>query len=203
MIDWKKLCEESHQIAKEKGWHDTPRSFDGDIALMHEELSEALSDYRNHKGLTETYYEVSFSEGGVSFSNVLSGEELDKLGATAGTTLKSAKPCGIPTELADLIIRIAQYCGTNGVDLAGGIEKRKNTHFYNHRWLESFESFIRRAHQGLSLVDEDSDQDAWFAQVVILVQAFCQQHNIDLERAIVDKAAFNRTRPHRHGNKKI
>ncbi len=43
-----KFIAECHDIAKVKGWWDTPRS-DGElIALMHSELSEALEAMRNH-----------------------------------------------------------------------------------------------------------------------------------------------------------
>jgi NTP pyrophosphatase (non-canonical NTP hydrolase) len=50
------------------------------------------------------------------------------------------KPCGIPTELADCIIRILDFCGKN---------------------------------------------------------------NIDIEDALIKKIEFNKTRPHRHGGKKL
>jgi len=44
----KKFIDESHKIAKEKGWWDWKRN-DGElIALMHSELSEALEAMRNH-----------------------------------------------------------------------------------------------------------------------------------------------------------
>ena len=41
------LSEEIHQTAKDKGWHDEPRSFGDLIALCHSELSEALEAYRS------------------------------------------------------------------------------------------------------------------------------------------------------------
>lgn len=47
----------AHQIAIDKGWYEEPRSFGDVIALMHSELSEALEDYRNGRGLREIYYE--------------------------------------------------------------------------------------------------------------------------------------------------
>lgn len=31
------------------------------------------------------------------------------------------KPCGIPIELADAVIRIAQYCGSTGIDLNNAV----------------------------------------------------------------------------------
>lgn len=59
---------------------------------------------------------------------------------TAEVYLEGEKPCGIPTELADVVIRIADMCGYYG---------------------------------------------------------------IDLKRAVRQKMEYNRTRPHKHGNKVI
>lgn len=75
-----KLMKESNETAKKKGWWDEERNFCEIIALCHSELSEILEDYRDGKSFTEIFYT---SEG---------------------------KPCGIPTEVADLLIRVADMC---------------------------------------------------------------------------------------------
>jgi NTP pyrophosphatase (non-canonical NTP hydrolase) len=45
-----KLCEEAFQTAKEKGWHEKPRSFGEFISLVHAEVSEALEADRRNEG---------------------------------------------------------------------------------------------------------------------------------------------------------
>lgn len=87
-----------HNNAKEHGWHDQPRSFGEHVALCHSELSEALEEYRNGHGLTETYY------------------------------AEDGKPEGVPSELADVIIRVLDMCALYGIDIESVLMEK---HRYN------------------------------------------------------------------------
>lgn len=45
------------------------------------------------------------------------------------------KPCGIPVELADVLIRIFDFCGQNGINIQSALEKKmkyNKTRPYRH-----------------------------------------------------------------------
>ena len=108
---------EAHQNAISKGWWEEDRSFGELIALMHSELSEALEDYRNGYKPTESYYEyknVHFTER----------EKENALNQYFWVNDAEFKLCGIPSELADVVIRIFDTCGRYGIDLEKAIAEK-------------------------------------------------------------------------------
>jgi NTP pyrophosphatase (non-canonical NTP hydrolase) len=73
------------------------------------EVSEAWEEYRANRKGNETYYET------------------DKNG--------NQKPLGIPTELADVVIRVMDTCEVLGIDLQSAIEEKhkyNSTRAYRH-----------------------------------------------------------------------
>jgi len=96
---WQK---EIHEYAKAKGWwdEDKPRSF-GDLCMLFvTEIAEAYEEFRSHKDFDEVYFNPE----------------------------KPGKPEGIPTELADCVIRIIDWFGAMGIDLQSILEQK---HTYN------------------------------------------------------------------------
>ena len=105
------LCKAANDASVAAGWQDEPRSFGDLIALMHSELTEAFEEFRKGRKLDEMYY------------------------LPESVTLHPDKPEGVPVELADAVIRIAQCCGQYGIDLEAAITRKMA---YNetrgHRW---------------------------------------------------------------------
>lgn len=115
------LCKESAEVAKSKGF--SGQTFPEFVALVHSELSEALEEYRDGKELDEIWYSNNYGDGGIKYKVV------------CGKGTENAKPEGIPTELADVIIRICHYCGENDIDLQSALIEKisyNKTRSYRH-----------------------------------------------------------------------
>ena len=88
------LVDRVHRINVEHGWDssvpvDRQEVFSEKMLLVISEISEALEEWRNHRGLNEIYYDDSHP----------------------------GKPEGIPIELADALIRIFDFCAANEIEI--------------------------------------------------------------------------------------
>lgn len=104
-------AQEIHAYARDKGWWDTPtdRNFGDLMSLLHTEISEAYEEYRNGHAPDERYYNAD-----------------RPVFAADGTLL--AKPEGIPSELADIMIRLFDLFGHYGIDIEQVLIEK---HIYN------------------------------------------------------------------------
>lgn len=102
------------RASADKGWH-TGRPTDpamlghwqgNKLMLMVSELVEAHDELRNGHAADETYYNVIEFEDTEPFER------------------KPSKPEGVPSELADTVIRVFDFCYTEGIDLGAIIEEK-------------------------------------------------------------------------------
>jgi hypothetical protein len=211
------LCVRSHDIAKEKGWldengHDA-RSYAAFIALCHSEVSEALEEYRKNKELGEIYYEVETKLGHETLTRDAMLREREKRETYTGVDCaKDFKPCGIPIEIADLVIRVAQRVGSNAeeFDTAMFLEESLGRYHLDadvERWCADVHRFLSLSyHQFQSSKCSTGTTHGVtekLASAVVYAFSFCGVNKISLWAAIDEKEAYNRTRPARHGGKKI
>lgn len=124
-MDIKQFAQNVHNEAVKHGWWENgERNFGELIALCHSELSEALEEYRAGHKPTEKYYEC------------VSGKDMqDKCIGECCAECGGAMPCGIPSELADVVIRIFDLCGYYGIDIEAILEEKADFNakrFYRH-----------------------------------------------------------------------
>lgn len=100
-------CTES---AKAKGFHEEGDAAHAEgsnmqhyyvmrLALIMTEVAEAIEEVRSGCEVTETYYNMSDPDA-------------------------PAKPEGVPSEMADVLIRVLDFAGEVGIDLAAMVEEK-------------------------------------------------------------------------------
>lgn len=133
-MEIKELVEKAFTASTLKGWHDVHQSDLDFAALVHSEISEFVEEIRNARGphyfIDEQGREVRANSPHVNdFTKAFAQE----------TFLESDrfifKPEGRLFELADAVIRIADYCGKHGYDLQTAIKTKmayNETRPYRH-----------------------------------------------------------------------
>ena len=187
------LQREAHAIAKDHGWWYTERTFGDCIALVHSELSEALEAYREY-GLKD-WRSHTYDDGFVDEHP--HGE----------------KPEGVASELADVVIRVADMAEHYGVDLAARIASLSLLSRPGEG-LDTFGDWITACHAWLSDTFRSYGNETrgidlpgtWLIGMGMLIkciQAMAAHYGIDLDAAIAAKMEYNRTRSYRHGGKAL
>lgn len=179
-LDLAQMQTEVHALAYAKGWYEDRDLNDQDVresmlALIHSEISEALECVRQGQ-LTAAYDAAALAQ--------VCCDERD---------ISTVKPEGLPSELADIVIRTLDYCAafnvptpTRRLPTAGETPGCTPT---------EAGAVISGMHRKCAALD--------FETLVAVCFALAFVYGIDLDAAIREKHAFNATRPHRHGGKAL
>ena len=176
------LQRESHAIAKAHGWWDEERTFGDLIALVHSELSEALEAYRDY-GDTDAHWQWHDHDG-----------------------KEVRRPEGVPFELADVVIRVADMAEHYGVDLGNPFDQpvfmERPTFGDSIAALHYLVSMTFYWHEDVGITRGGSWEQC-LRLIVTGVYGMAPRYGIDLDAAIEAKMEYNRTRNYRHGGKAL
>lgn len=174
-LDLAELQTEVHALARAKGWYEDRDLSDPDVresmlALIHSEISEALECVR--RGRLTAEYDAA---------------------ALAQVRCDEVKPEGLPSELADIVIRTLDYCAAFNVPVP---TRRLSTAGKTPGCTPTEAgAVIAGMHRKCAELN--------FDVLVAVCYAMAFVYDIDLDAAILEKHVFNATRPHRHGGKAL
>lgn len=109
------LRDRVHALAVSKGWYDGiesppgPRTLGAWLCNIHGEISEALEDVRSGR------LEMRFRD--IDSGEILTRGQRDEAIERDEESPSQFKPIGLPSELADALIRILDTCGALGIDI--------------------------------------------------------------------------------------
>jgi hypothetical protein len=129
------LAEEVREVNELNGWFDVDRTFGDDVALLHSEVSEAFEEHRDGASPTNTRYSMKMDEEGQRLAALYGlaedfifpdDEELytERCRALQRDHPELFKPEGIPSELADVFIRLVDTAGRYGIDLDAAVAEK-------------------------------------------------------------------------------
>jgi hypothetical protein len=99
------MMQEVYNVNHDNGWFDADRRFGEDIALLHSEVSEALEEFRDNG--TAPYVKI---DGGFLL--------------VENQNYNGHKPLGVPSEMADILVRLLDTCHRYNIDLAAEFDAK-------------------------------------------------------------------------------
>lgn len=183
MIDFKQLTETAHATAKSKGFWDNKPSFERLAALIISELGEAIEADR--KGRTKSIDDFIKWEQEVAPDKEVWTRQFE-------VSVKDQ----VGDELADVVIRLADMCG--GLEFDVEITELSMKNIFDE--TDGFASDV--FHIMKTLCDSYCDDFVKYSLLGIfleLVYVLAKKWNINLEKHIEYKMAYNATRERLHG----
>jgi NTP pyrophosphatase (non-canonical NTP hydrolase) len=105
------LRDEIYENARAHGFHDVNRTVGDGLMLISTEVAEAYEAFREGSKPAEMRYECKHPKGDCGEDRTLRCQPDD------GTDASLHKPIGVPSEIADIIIRCLDFSGEHGIDI--------------------------------------------------------------------------------------
>jgi hypothetical protein len=192
-------AQEIHANSVEHGWWDEPRTPSELAGLFCSEWSEALEEFR--AGRPMVWADVCTGE--ITDGNVAMTKRITGYGVVRQHP--NCKPEGIAVELVDGCIRILDY-------LATVLPSDDPGHWYISPQIGKEYSHLTPAALPFELtrltvhaydLDPDKLELGTLRGIIAIVAGWLKAHGLDIEEIMELKHAYNRTRPYRHGGKRL
>ena len=204
------LAQEVHQNAVEHGWWDEERGLYEIIALIHSEWSEALEEAR--ADMPMAYIQLKHPELSPNMVEFIprgdDGKYTSEIGLSEGKSITGEKPEGIAVELIDGVIRILDYYGKIGAqfdDPVTGLPSEIESLYADDGDVDvpdDVPTLITLLHAITSrMVLEDDDDPSTLIEAMGTAMMWVKDRGIDPLALLLEKHAYNKTRPYKHGKK--
>lgn len=180
-LDWEQVAREAKEIADAHGWNDPPEDDATHAVNVMCELFEAWQLYRAGHEVDEP---ITCEGAGCQMREVCKER------------CEQYKPYGIAVELADAVLRVLSRTG----EVSGVMKYLLD--LYGRRVLPAMQGPLEKLVNDCTNIATGMTWNACgcVAGNIIL---WCKEHNVPLEDAIRQKMEYNRTRPWRHGGKRV
>ena len=178
----------AYKCACEHGFHDEERSNSHWMMLVVSEVSEMVEADRKNIRANPKGFETC-------------------VGLTYNDRFKNYIKDSCEDELADVCIRLYDFCGTIGIEPEDFRSYLSDD--YMVTWKDEFgsESVCEQCYElvkAICLIDDDSIPQKiseMIGAAILFCYCFAEYHGIDLERHIELKMQYNESRPVKHGKK--
>jgi hypothetical protein len=200
--DLARMTAEVREVNTALGWRAEDKTFGDFTALLHSEVSEMLKDYRVHR----------LADATKPAEPIYRDEEVPKIRTsdvyTTGRVLvghRPAKPEGVGSEAADVLIRLLDQADVSGHVLDPSCP-RFDVLSPIWRAARTFGDYCAFLHHCIDDANvqyyaiESARGTARGLEIVLeALTAVCEKYGIDLAAEYTRKIAYNRTRPFQHG----
>lgn len=186
-----KLIKEARQHVIDKGFY-TPTNNIGELLMMIvSELGEALEAHRNNRFANWKAFNKIKNECEFNLKSIPEEKIKFKKEEAFSLCIKDT----FEDEIADVFIRLFSLCGYLGIIFeykkdygVSGIDENIPSCL-----LHSCKLFIDSEYH------HDIDRSHYLQKAYSYLIDFCKHHEIDIEKHIIAKMEYNKTRPHKHG----
>lgn len=182
-LDWEQVAREAKEIADAHGWNDPPEDDATHAVNVLCELFEAWQLYRAGHEVDEP---ITCEGAGCQMRKVCKER------------CEQYKPYGIAVELADAVLRVLSRTGKLRGPMTMFRAMTAADKRGTHSGMDGLEDLVLCSMDMIDVWPEYGVEDT--AKDIIM---WCWQHGIPIEDAIRQKMEYNRTRPWRHGGKRV